>query len=251
MSLDGKVCIITGGGSGIGRSTATMMAKAGAKVVLVGRTASKVEDVQKEIESSGGTATAASFDVADKEAGLQLVKDVLAEFGQVDMLINNAGHSSKHRMLLSTTQEELRSVMDSNLNGTVFMSQAVMPNMQERGEGTIINVASLAGVNPGLLAGMAYGAAKAAVINFTSFLNAEFKNTGLRASVVIPGEVDTPILNGRPFNPSRESRDTMVTSEDTAEAIMLIASLPQRACIPELIIRPTYMRDVSAEVGIL
>ena len=136
MSLDGKVCIITGGGSGIGRSAAIMMAKAGAKVILVGRTASKVEEVQKEIESSGGTATAASFDVADKEAGLQLIKDVLAEFGQVDMLINNAGHSSQHRMLLSTTQQELRSVMDSNLNGTVFMTQAVMPNMKERGEGT-------------------------------------------------------------------------------------------------------------------
>ena len=121
----------------------------------------------------------------------------------------------------------------------------------ERGEGTIINVSSLAGVNPGLLAGMAYGAAKAGVINFTSFINSEFKNTGVRASVVIPGEVDTPILDGRPVNPSRESRDTMVTAGDTAEAIVLIASLPQRACIPELVIRPTYMRDVSAEIGIL
>lgn len=251
MSLDGKVCIITGGGSGIGRSTAIMMAKQGTKVVLVGRTASKVEAVQKEIESSGGTANAASLDVADKEAGLQLVKDVVAEFGQVDVLINNAGHSSTHRMLLSTTPEELRSVMDSNLTGSVYMSQAVMPHMLERGEGTIINVSSLAGVNPGLLAGMAYGAAKAAVINFTGFLNSEFKNTGVRASVVIPGEVDTPILNGRPVNPSRESRDTMVTSDDAAEAITLIASLPQRACIPELVIRPTYMRDVSDEIGIL
>ncbi|MCI0840887.1 MAG: SDR family oxidoreductase, partial [Chloroflexi bacterium] len=194
MGLDGKVCIITGGGSGIGRSTALMMAGAGAKVVLVGRTASKVEQVQKEIESAGGTATASSLDVADREAGLQLAKDVLAEFGQVDVLLNNAGHSSKHRMLMTTTPEELRSVIDSNLIGTIYLSQAVMPSMLERGEGTIINVSSLAGVTPGLLAGMAYSAAKAAVINFTSFLNAEFKNTGVRASVVIPGEVDTPIL---------------------------------------------------------
>ena len=251
MGLDGKVCIITGGGSGIGRSTALMMAGAGAKVVLVGRTASKVEQVQKEIESAGGTATASALDVADREAGLQLAKDVLAEFGQVDVLLNNAGHSSKHRMLMTTTPEELRSVIDSNLIGTIYLSQAVMPSMLERGEGTIINVSSLAGVTPGLLAGMAYSAAKAAVINFTSFLNAEFKNTGVRASVVIPGEVDTPILDGRPVNPSRDARDTMVTSEDAAEAITLIAGLPQRTCIPELVIRPTYMRDTSAEVGIL
>ncbi|MCI0869455.1 MAG: SDR family oxidoreductase, partial [Chloroflexi bacterium] len=168
-----------------------------------------------------------------------------------DVLLNNAGHSSKHRMLMTTTPEELRSVIDSNLIGTIFLSQAVMPSMLERGEGTIINVSSLAGVTPGLLAGMAYGAAKAAVINFTSFLNAEFKNTGVRASVVIPGEVDTPILDGRPVNPSRDARDTMVTSEDAAEVITLIAGLPQRTCIPELVIRPTYMRDTSAEVGIL
>ena len=251
MGLDGKVCIITGGGSGIGRSTALMMAEAGAKVVLVGRTASKVEQVQKEIESAGGTATASSLDVADRDAGLQLAKDVLAEFGRVDVLLNNAGHSSKHRMLMTTTPEELRSVIDSNLIGTIYLSQAVMPSMLERGEGTIINVSSLAGVTPGLLAGMAYSAAKAAVINFTSFLNAEFKNTGVRASVVIPGEVDTPILDGRPVNPSRDARDTMVTSEDAAEVITLIAGLPQRTCIPELVIRPTYMRDTSAEVGIL
>ena len=251
MGLDGKVCIITGGGSGIGRSTALMMAEAGAKVVLVGRTASKVEQVQKEIESAGGTATASSLDVADRDAGLQLAKDVLAEFGQMDVLLNNAGHSSKHRMLMTTTPEELRSVIDSNLIGTIYLSQAVMPSMLERGEGTIINVSSLAGVTPGLLAGMAYSAAKAAVINFTSFLNAEFKNTGVRASVVIPGEVDTPILDGRPVNPSRDARDTMVTPEDAAEAITLIAGLPQRTCIPELVIRPTYMRDTSAEVGIL
>ena len=251
MGLDGKVCIITGGGSGIGRSTALMMAGAGAKVVLVGRTASKVEQVQKEIESAGGTATASSLDVADREAGLQLAKDVLAELGQVDVLLNNAGHSSKHRMLMTTTPEELRSVIDSNLIGTIYLSQAVMPSMLERGEGTIINVSSLAGVTPGLLAGMAYSAAKAAVINFTSFLNAEFKNTGVRASVVIPGEVDTPILDGRPVNPSRDARDTMVTPEDAAEVITLIAGLPQRTCIPELVIRPTYMRDTSAEVGIL
>lgn len=251
MGLDGKVCIITGGGSGIGRSTALMMAKAGAKVVVVGRTASKVEQVQKEIESAGGIATAARLDVSDKEAGLRLVKDVLGDFGQVDVLVNNAGHSSTHRMLLSTTPEELRSVLDSNLIGTVFLAQAVMPHMLERGEGTIINVSSLAGVSPGLLAGMAYGAAKAAVINFTGFLNSEYKNTGIRASVLIPGEVDTPILDGRPVNPSRDSRDTMVTADDAAEAITLIASLPQRACIPELVIRPTYLRDTSDEVGIL
>ena len=150
---------------------------------------------------------------------------------------------------MTTTPDELRGVLDSNVAGSVYCSQAVVPHMRERGEGTIINVSSMAGVNASLLAGMAYSAAKAAVINFTAFLNTELKNTGIRSSVVIPGEVDTPILDGRPIVPSDEARDTMVTAEDAAEAIFLIANLPQRACIPELIIRPTYMRDTSAEAG--
>ncbi len=96
---------------------------------------------------------------------------------------------------------------------------------------------------------MVYSAAKAAVINFTGFLNIEFRNTGVRASVVIPGEIDTPILDKRPVPPSADARTTMATAEDVAEAITLIARLPGRATIPELTIRPTMLRDTSAEVS--
>ena len=179
-----------------------------------------------------------------------MVNEVLTKHGRVDVLVNNAGHSSPHRMLLTTTLDDLRSVYDSNLVGSVFCTQSVVPAMVDAGRGTIINVSSMAGVNASPLAGMSYSAAKAAVINFTAFLNAEYRNTGIRASVVIPGEVDTPILDGRPVVPSAEARETMVTAEDTAEAITLIARLPQRAAIPELIIRPTWLRDTSAEINI-
>ena len=249
MGLKDKVCIVTGGGSGIGRSAALMMADAGAKVALVGRTASKVEVVRDEIEAAGGSAMAIGLDVGDYDGVMRMADDVLNAYGQIDVLVNNAGHSSPHRRLMTTTPEELRAVLESNVSGSVFCTQAVVPHMRERGEGTIINVSSMAGLTGSLLAGMAYSAAKAAVINFTSFLNNELKNSGIRASVVIPGEVDTPILDGRPVVPSAEARDTMVTAEDAAEAIFLIANLPQRACIPELTIRPTYQRDTSAEAG--
>ena len=250
MGLNNSVCIITGGGSGIGRATALMMAEEGATVIAVGRTASKVEAVRDEILASGGKAEAHAVDVADKERVFGMVGDVLDRYGKVDVLVNNAGHSSPHRMLLTTTPEDLRSVYDSNLVGSVFCAQAVVPSMVEAGQGTIINVSSMAGVNASTLAGMSYSAAKAAVINFTAFLNSEYRNTGIRASVVIPGEVDTPIMDLRPVVPSAEARDTMVTAEDTAEAIMLIARLPQRAAIPELIIRPTWLRDTSAEINV-
>jgi NADP-dependent 3-hydroxy acid dehydrogenase YdfG len=250
MGLKDKVCIITGGGSGMGLSAAVMMANEGAKVALIGRTASKVEEARDAIRKSGGVAESFALDVADHEAVNRMTKAMLDKYGQIDVLVNNAGHSSRHRKLLTTTPEEIRSVIDSNLTGTIFCTQAAIPGMLERKEGTIINVSSLAGVNPGLLGGMAYSAAKAAVINFTGFLNSEFRNSGIRASVVIPGEVDTPILDNRPVVPSAEARATMVTAEDAAEAIVLIARLPQRASIPELIIRPTMQRDTSKEVGV-
>ncbi|MCZ6678575.1 MAG: SDR family NAD(P)-dependent oxidoreductase [Candidatus Poribacteria bacterium] len=248
MSLQDQVCLITGGGSGIGLGAGQMMAQEGAKVVLVGRTASKVEAAKDEIITNGGTALAFALDVADHDAVMQMAQDVLGAFGRIDVLVNNAGHSSYHRRLLTTTPEEIRSVIDSNLIGTIYCTQAVVPTMLEAKRGTIINVSSLAGVTPGPFSGFAYGAAKAAVINFTTFLNVEFQNTGIRASVVIPGEVATPILDKRPTPPDSEARDTMVDVEETSATIMLIASLPQRTNIPSLTIRPTMHRDLSQEI---
>lgn len=249
MSLQDQVCVITGGGSGIGRGAAIRMAADGAKVALVGRTASKVEDVKYEIEGADGTALAFGLDVSDNDAVQKMTQEVLDVFGPVDVLVNNAGHSSLHRRLLNTSSEEVRSVIDSNLIGTIYCTQAVVPAMLEAECGTIINVSSLAGTNvTGPFSGFAYGAAKAAVINFTQFLNADLRNTGIRASVVVPGEVATPILDNRPVPPSDEARDLMVGVDETSEAIYLIASLPLRTNIPELVIRPTYQRDVSEEV---
>ena len=250
MSLEGKICVITGGGSGIGRASAIQMASEGAVAVVVGRTASKVEAVRDEIAAGGGSAQAYGVDVGDEDGVRRMVDEILDARGKIDVLVNNAGHSSPRRMLLTTTAEDLRSVYESNLVGSVFCSQAVVPSMKKAGRGTIINVSSMAGVSASPLAGMSYSAAKAAVINFTAFLNAELRNTGIRASVVIPGEVDTPILDGRPVVPDAEARQTMVTAEDTAEAITLIARLPQRAAIPELIIRPTWLRDTSGEANV-
>ena len=250
MGLADKVCIVTGGGSGIGRAAALLMAAQGARVAVVGRTESKLTAVRGEIERQRGTALAVRLDVADRSAVQRMAAAVLDAWGQIDVLVNNAGHSSAHRMLLTTTPEDIRSTIDSNLAGTIYCTQAVMPAMQAAGAGTIINVASLAGVGGSLLGGPSYSAAKAGVINFTQYLNTEFRNSGLRASVIIPGEVDTPIVEQRPVHPSPEARATMATSEDVARAILLVADLPQRTLVPELTIRPTYLRDTSAEVGV-
>lgn len=210
MTLRDKACVITGGGSGIGRATALRFADAGAVVFLVGRTKAKIETVRSEIEAAGGRAFAYAVDVSDRDDVFRMVEDVERVCGTVDVLVNSAGHSSPHRRLLSTPPDEIAAVINSNLIGTIYCTQAVMPSMLERGSGTIVNVSSLAGVDPGLLGGMIYSAVKAAVINFTGYLNEEFKSTNVRASVVIPGEIETPLLDKRPVPPSPDARRTMV-----------------------------------------
>lgn len=244
MSLKGQVCIITGGGSGIGRDAALKMAHEGATVVIVGRTESKLEKVKSEGKSASGTIVSYILDVADYEAVQEMVADVIEKYERIDVLVNNAGHSSHNRRITNATPEEVRSVVDSNLIGTFFCSQAVVPTMLEAKSGTIINISSLAAITPGPLAGYAYGAAKAGIINFTEFLNNDLMNTGIRASVIIPGEVATPILDNRPIPPDAEARTKMVDVAETSAAILLIASLPPRTNIPELIIRPTEHRDM-------
>ena len=248
MGLDGSVCIVTGGGSGIGRAAALLMASEGAKLAVAGRTESKVEGVAEEIGSAGGTCRAYTLDVADRDAVFWMAEDVRRSLGPVAVLVNSAGHSSPNRALLTTTPEDIQNVLDSNLIGTIYSTQAVVPDMLEAGQGTIINVSSLAAMNPSLLAGMAYSASKAAVNNFTGFLNEEFKHTRIRATAIIPGEVDTPIMELRPVPPPRRSRDGMVGDDDVAQAIALVARLPAKSTIPEMVIRPTVWRDVSKEI---
>ena len=249
MSLDGKACIITGGGSGIGRSTALAMARDGAAVALVGRTVAKVETVRDEVRARGGTAVAFGVDVADLDGVTRMTESVKAELGGPHVLVNNAGHSSHHRRVLTTTEEEIRAVIDSNLMGTIFCTQAALPAMLEAGEGTIINVSSRAGIQGSMMGGMAYSAAKAGVINFTRFINNEYPDNRIRASVVIPGEVDTPVLDKRPVPPDKAGRATMAGPDDVADVITLIARLPIRTNVPELIVQPTVLRDLTPETS--
>lgn len=243
MDVHDKVCIITGAGSGIGSAIALALAAQGAKIALVGRTASKVEAVRDLIQARGGEAMACGLDVADHQGVSQMTQQTLKAFGHIDVLINNAGHSSRHRRILTTPPHEIRAVIDSNLVGTIYCTQAVLPTMLQAGDGLIVNVASMAGVHTSYLGGMIYSAVKAGVIHFTRFLNFELTNTGVRASVLIPGEVDTPIMDNRPIPPTADDRTTMIGVNECVEALLTIIGLPKRSTISELILKPTIMRN--------
>jgi NAD(P)-dependent dehydrogenase (short-subunit alcohol dehydrogenase family) len=246
--LDGQVAIVTGGGTGIGYETAKMLAAEGAQVVVAGRRREPLDAVVAEIKRAGGQAFARRADMENSRDPLALARWTLERFGHVDILINNAGHSSRVRSIRWVSKEDWDSVLAVNLTGVYLLTQAVLPSMIERGGGTVITVSSVAGIRPGLLGGAAYGAAKAGVRNLMGSLHAELRDKGIRATTILPAEVDTPILAYRPLVPDAKARATMMQAEDVAQTIMLCVLLPARTAIEEIVMNPTIPRDTSADV---
>ncbi len=243
-----NVCIVTGAGSGIGRAIAVRLAGMGATVVLVGRTKAKLDAAAAEIESEAGAVVVEPCDVTDYDAVRQLAKLTADRYGRIDVLVNNAGFSSRNRTTLTVTRQEAEDVVRVNLLAPFFLTQAVLPTMLAAEKGTIVNISSTAGQGGGRLSGPVYGPAKAGLINFTRFLNVELRNSGVRACVVLPGEVDTPIMENRPVPPSAEARSTMIAAEDIADAAVLAVAAHPRALVEEIVVKAGHQRDYSAEL---
>lgn len=246
--LDGKIAFVTGAGSGIGRETAILLAGEGAQVVVSGRRAGPLQECAAAIEATGGKALVRPLDLESRAEIVTAAASVRAEIGPVDILVNNAGSASKVLNARFISEEEWNAVLNVSLTAVFNLSQAVLPDMIARGEGTIITVSSLAALNPNLLGGAAYGAAKAGVKNFMTFLHNTYRNKGIRATTILPGETDTPIMNRRARPPLESERALMLDPYDVARAILLCASLQKGAVIPELHICPTCQRDTSADI---
>lgn len=249
-SLQNKTAIVTGAGSGIGEKAAELLATEGARLVLVGRRIEPLQQVADRINASGGTAVAHSADLTVGDQAAAVATFTLDTFGRIDVLVNNAGFSSKVRSVRFVQPEEWDAVFKVNMEGVYRLTQACLPGMIERGNGTIITTSSMSALRPGILGGSPYSAAKAAVRAFSHALNSELRDRGIRATVIVPGEVDTPILVDRPSVPNAEARKTMMQPEDVARCIHLAATLPQRTVIEELVVMPSILRDMSAEMQV-
>ena len=247
-ALDGQVAIVTGGGSGIGRETARMLAAEGAQVVVSGRRQGPLDGTVADIVGAGGRAVARTADMESATDPAALAAWTLERFGHVDILINNAGHSSTVRAILWVRKADWDSVLTANLTGVYLITQAVLPGMIARGGGTIVTVSSVAGIRPGLMGGAPYSAAKAAVRNLMGHIHSEHRDKGIRATTILPAEVDTPILDRRPLPPDARARSTMMQPEDVARAIMLCVTLPPRTVIEEIVMVPTVPRDFTADI---
>jgi NAD(P)-dependent dehydrogenase (short-subunit alcohol dehydrogenase family) len=167
-----------------------------------------------------------------------MTRRVRAELGEVNVLVNSAGTNIAKRSLAELSLEDYRHVVDVDLNGAFYLVHALLPDMRRRGEGTIVNVISDAGLTANRVSGAAYVASKFGLTGLTATINAEERRNGIRACAIFPGEINTPLLDRRPNPPPPEARLKMLQPEDVAACVMLAIDLPHRATVEQLLVRP-------------
>ncbi len=236
--LNGKVALITGGGSGIGLASARLLLAEGAKVIITGRDANKLEAAAKALQG-GERLTWHAADATHSDQVDALVRKVTAAQGRIDILVNNAGANIKERGIRELNPERWRHLVAANLDSAFYCIHAVLPQMLAHKDGLIVNISSVSGKRAGPLGGAAYAAAKFGMAALGICLAAEEKDSNIRVSNIYPGEVDTPILKDRPTPVTEEHRQRILRPEDVAAAVLFVATLPPSVSVPELVIKPT------------
>ena len=219
FNLEGKVALITGASRGIGRAAALAFAKAGASVVLTSRKQEDLDKVAEEIKAAGGKALAVAAHAGRLEDIRKMLDRVVQEYGRVDVLVNNAGGSPATALCLDVEERLWETVMNLNLKGVFFLSQAVGRIMKDNGGGKIINVASVSGFKPEYKNGV-YSMAKAAVIMLTKVMALELAPFNIRVNAIAPGPIMTKLLSynwtGLPEEYSKMVQDYVANSTPMA-----------------------------------
>ena len=234
-----KNAVITGAGSGVGKATAIALAQQGWNVALVGRRENVLLETAGLAGEHGVRVVTCVCDIGDAAAVAEMGRSVIAEFGDVEVLVNAAGTNAPRRSLEVLSLADYHAMIDTNMNGAYYCVQAFLPQMRARGSGTIVNIVSDAARQASPKAGPGYSMSKFGVVGLTQAINAEERPRGIRACAILPGDIDTPLLDKRPAPPDAAARAKMMQPEDIAECVLLAINLPTRATIEEILVRPS------------
>jgi 3-oxoacyl-[acyl-carrier protein] reductase len=227
ISLDGRVAMVTGASQGIGRACAVALAKAGAQVALAARNASKLAEVAAEIEAAGGKAMAFEMDLASEDSIKTVTKAVVAQYGKLEILVNNGG-ITRDNLMLRMKLADWNAVLQTNLTGAFLLTQAASSSMLKARWGRIINISSVVG-ETGQAGQANYAASKAGLIGLTMSLARELASRNITVNAVAPGYIATPmtdVLNDQQRSAmlTQIPLDRAGTPEDVASAVVFLAS---------------------------
>ena len=228
-----RVAIVTGGTRGIGRAIVDRLAGEDYAVILSGRDAKSAEKTAAALRAKGHTAVGVAADARREEDQRRLVDRARSEFGRLDALVNNAGIGAFGRVD-EISAEEFRDVLETNLFGAWYAIRHAAPLMKTSGGGFIVNIASLASINP-FAGGSAYNASKFGLLGLSDAAMLDLRHDGIRVAVVMPGSVATE------FGDSHRGRESswMLQSEDVAEAVADLLRFPDRAIPSRIELRPS------------
>jgi NADP-dependent 3-hydroxy acid dehydrogenase YdfG len=239
-TLENQVVLVVGASSGIGRETAVLFARSGARVMASARREERLRDLKESLAREGRTVEMFAADASDASQMDRLAQTTRERLGEIDILVFATGMNVPDRSMKRLTTEIWDRMVSVNLNGAYYITRALLPAMRERGAGHLIYISSVSGLFADV-SGAAYQASKRGLLGLAHAIRVEEKENGIRTCVVCPGLVDTEILDRRPIKPSAETLAKALRPEDVAEAVLAVASLPARVTVPELQIVPTYL----------
>ncbi|MDQ3555722.1 MAG: SDR family oxidoreductase [Gemmatimonadota bacterium] len=232
--MEGRTAVVTGSSKGIGLAIAEAMVDAGMDVVISARNAEEVEEAASRLNARGaGRAVGQTCDVRDAAEVARLVERAVAEFGGLDVLVNNAGVGGS-APVDQLSVEKWDQIIETNLSGVFYACREAIPHLRRRGGGWIINIASLAG-KQSMAGGGAYNASKFGLVGFSEALMLDVREDDIRVNYIMPGSVNTHFFEGGP----RDENVWMLQPEDIAQTVMDLLRFPSRALPSRIEIRPT------------
>jgi NADP-dependent 3-hydroxy acid dehydrogenase YdfG len=237
-SLEGKTVFIAGASSGMGRATAIAAAAGGARLILLGRNEAALDATRNAVRAAAAGAKVGTIAADAANASALTAAMSRIDLVSVDIVVNSIGTNIVARAFDQLTPQSWAQMLDSNLTAAFNLARAFVPTMREKRNGLIINIASTAARKPDK-SGAAYQASKAGVLALTHAIMEEEWQNGIRATAILPGMTNTPLLDKRPTPLTEEARAAALQPEDVASACLFVMRLPPRAHVSELQIQPS------------